>query len=75
MRNINNIQKICIMAGAGSLAVFLTTVFFLGFDGFWTDIFQMKHVFQNRGRINYLGIIAIFNMVASTSGFLLFKDK
>ena len=63
------------MAGVGSLAVFLTTVFFLGFDGFWTDIFKMEHIFQNRGRINYLGIIAIFNMVAAISGFFLFKDE
>jgi hypothetical protein len=75
MSDLNNIQKICIMTGVGSLAVFLTTVFFLGFDGFWTDIFQMKHVFQSRGSINYLGIIALFNMVASVSGFFLFKDE
>ena len=63
------------MAGAGSLAVFLTTVFFLGFDGFWTDIFQMKHVFQNRGRINYLGIIAIFNMDPNSSLIIVLEEK
>ena len=80
------------MIGVGSLAVFLITVLFLGFDGVakWVDFgiddnnvvrtdvgikFLFKKHPREGGGVNWLGIIAVFNIVVSSVGFFLFKDK
>ena len=105
---MNDKQKIFVMVGVGSVAVFLITVFFLGFDGglelyiYASDgntkqyipragvkyLFTMpeksiqdiaiNYDYWERGldfKTNYLGIIAVFNIVISLTGFFLFKDK
>ena len=66
MGDLNNIQKVCIMVGVGSLVVFLTIF-----------IFEEYGIFYNTESffVGFFGIIAIFNMVVSTLGFFLFKDK
>jgi len=105
-------QKIFVMVGVGSLAVFLITVFFLGFDGEFLiyeiiindtiteKVTGVKYFFtmpekgvtgqlismsswHSQGvwgeildyKTNWFGIIAVFNIVLSATGFFLFKDK
>ena len=77
---MNDKQKILIMVGVGSLAVLLMTLFA-------TDIFTLEQPFISRKgmnfdtvmsgkrHINWFGMIAVFNIVVSVTGFFLFKDK
>ena len=65
---MNNIQKILIMVGCGSVVMFLVSITFLHWS--WENPF---HVFAYN-RINYLGLISLFNVVVCSVGFILFKD-
>ena len=82
---MNNVQKIFVMVAIGSIFLWFITVLGLGFDGqasvktvslydspYHSDF---KYYFKKYDRINWLGIIAIFNIAVSVSGFFLFKDK
>ena len=78
--NMNDKQKIFIMVGAGSLVVLLITLFA-------TNEFSLENPFISTHRIvwdyvksgkrhtNWFGMIAVFNIVVSSVGFFLFKDK
>ena len=81
MSDLNNIQKICVAVFVGSLCVFLTTIFGLGYGNEGKNFFRtFSTLTGNNGvsvnvHINYLGIISIFNMSASAVCFFLFKNK
>ena len=73
-------QKIFVMVTIGSIILWLITVFGLGFDGqrylgYGHSKFDLEQFFKQGKKINWLGIIAIFNIVVSVTGFFLFKDK
>jgi len=78
---MNDKQKIFVMVGAGSFVVLLLTIFGL-------DLFSLENPFSSTAGLstqakyqdgirhtNWLGIIAVFNIVVSITGFFLFKDK
>ena len=106
--DMNDKQKLFVMVATGSLAVFLITMSFLGFDGevrvedykvtngsIIKKKNDVKYYFiipaksKNGEKLdlvdlldgkyetttNWLGIIAVFNIVLSATGFFLFKDK
>ena len=81
MGDLNNIQKICIMVCFGSICVFLITIFGLGYGNEGKNFFRTISTLTGNNsvsvnvHINYLGIISLFNIVASLTGFILFKDK
>jgi len=80
MNSINKMQKIFAMVAIGSIILWFITVFGLGFDGdisgYEGKIYSgFQYYFKQRSRTNWLGIIAIFNIAVSISGFFLFKDK
>ena len=82
MDSINKMQKIFAMVAVGSIILWFITVFGLGFDGErYIPIgagryeFDFQSYFTMGRRTNWLGIIAIFNIAVSISGFFLFKDK
>jgi hypothetical protein len=77
---MNDKQKIFVMVGVGSLVVLLLTLFA-------TDEFDLKQPFISMNGMvwdtiktgvrhtNWFGMIAVFNIVVSITGFFLFKDK
>ena len=86
MNSINKMQKIFAMVAVGSIILWFITVFGLGFDGesyrnpsgvigAGRYEFDFQSYFTMGRRTNWLGIIAIFNIAVSISGFFLFKDK
>ena len=75
MNSINKMQKIFAMVAVGSIILWFITVFGLGFDGERLGYSGFQHYFKQGSRTNWLGIIAIFNIAVSISGFFLFKDK
>lgn len=73
---LNNKQKIFVLIGVGSLFLFLISIFGLGFGyievwGKW----EMKSIFNEYGKINYIGIIAIVSTVVCITGFFIFKNE
>ena len=82
---MNKLQKIFIMVAVGSIILWFITVFALGFDGEryvsgggftrGSTVSDFREYFKVGKRTNWLGIIAIFNIAVSVSGFFLFKDK
>ena len=80
MNSINKMQKIFAMVAVGSIILWFITVFGLGFDGqrylgYGHSKFDLEQFFKQGKKINWLGIIAIFNIAVSILGFFLFKDK
>ena len=78
--NMNNLQKIFIMVGLGSLVLLIVSITLLE----WTlsqPLSIMSKGVSRSGEIfgemktNWLGIISIFNVVVSLVGFKLYKDK
>ena len=77
---MNDKQKIFVMVGVGSLVVLLITLFS-------TDEFTMDSPFismwgldvdsamSGKRHTNWFGMIAVFNIVISITGYVLFKDK
>ena len=77
---MNNIQKIFVMVFVGSLVVLLITLFA-------TEEFTLKSPFistwdmdydtrkTGKRHTNWFGMIAVFNVAVSVTGFFLFKDK
>ena len=71
---MNDKQKIFLLVGVCSLAIFVATAFYFSegsFDltGFWS-IFGRPN-----DSTNWLGFIAIGNIFASLVGWFIFKDK
>ena len=73
---MNNIQKICVMVGIGSLVTLLIGIFFISYD---PTLEGYPFTYYDYGaktvRQNWLTIISAFNIVVSITGFFLFKDK
>ena len=78
---MNDKQKIFVMVAVGSLVVLLITIFA-------TEVFNLKSPFISYTNLSYdaitkyghkntnwFGMIALFNIVVSLTGFFLFKDK
>jgi hypothetical protein len=86
---MNNIQKICLMVGIASLAVLWSTWIDGIFDienWYYTRVEWDYNVPQINGSLrskpihfffehNFMGTVALFNIVASALGFFLFKEK
>jgi hypothetical protein len=78
---MNDKQKLLIMVGTGSLLVLLITIFGLGFNGERWDfndkiiVFDFTYFFKKGKGINWLGIVASFNITFCITGYFLFKDK
>ena len=73
---MNTIQKICLMVFFGSLIVFIISIegnYNMHWDKGLQGMFKLGC--EDIAGRNYIGLIAIFNIVASTSGFYLFKDQ
>ena len=70
---MNNIQKILMMVGCGSLILLLVSMTFLYWS--WEYPFVSNPRAPNGNIINYLGIISLFNVVVCSVGFMLYKDK
>ena len=74
---MNTPQKIFVMVAVGSAVVFPITVLsniyfsFASFNLMFGAITNM----EGGHATNWLGIIAVFNVVVSSVGFFLFKDK
>ena len=73
---MNDKQKIFVMVGVGSLVLFILSI--AGLELFHTD-YGLESMFQggtsDNLKTNYIGLIAVFNVVVSITGFFLFKDK
>jgi hypothetical protein len=77
---MNDKQKIFVMVGVGSFAVILLTIF--GLEQFSLENpFSSWHALDadairsGKKHTNWFGMIAVFNIVVSALGFILFKDK
>ncbi len=68
---MNNIQKFCLTLGVGSLVVFYISIASTQVYEF-TSLFKM--FLMGTEYTNYIGLVAVFNMVCSAMGFYLFKD-
>ena len=78
--NMNTTQKIFVMIGVGSYVIFYISMeelnYYWNFHDnklyaqFWMEDSSKYWVKDT----NWLGIVSLFNMVASSIGFLLFKD-
>ena len=74
---LNNKQKIFTLVGVGSLFLFIVSISFLQWDigqpfFFWESAFGDN---SPKAHINYIGLISLFNIIVSLTGFFLFKDK
>ena len=77
---MNDKQKIFVMVAVGSIVVLLITIFafpqFSFKEPFSSYInLDMDAIFAGEKHTNWFGIIAVFNIVVSITGFFLFKDK
>ncbi len=73
---MNTIQKICLMVFVGSLIVFIISIegnYNMHWDRGLQGMFKLG-CNDISGR-NYIGLIAVFNIIASALGLYLFKDK
>ena len=73
---MNTIQKICLMVLLGSLIVFIISIeanYNMHWDRGLQGMFKLG-CNDISGR-NYIGLIAVFNIIASALGLYLFKDK
>ena len=74
---MNDKQKIFVMVAVGSLVVLPISVLSniaLSFESF-SLMFGSWNSLNDTSVTNWIGIIAVFNIVASITGFFLFKDK
>ena len=77
---MNDKQKIFVMVAVGSIVVLFISIFglnqfnlenpFSSYIGLNLDAINM-----GKKHINWFGIIAVFNIVISITGYVLFKDK
>ena len=73
---MNNIQKICVIVGIGSLVTLLIDIFFISYDP-TLEVYPFTYYDYGAKTVrqNWLTIISAFNIVVSITGFFLFKDK
>ena len=73
---MNTIQKICLMVFVGSLIVFIISIE-ANYNMHWDRGLQgmFKLGCNDISSRNYIGLIAVFNIIASTLGLYLFKDE
>ena len=73
---MNTIQKICLMVLVGSLIVFIISIegnYNMHWDKGLQGMFKLGcNDISNR---NYVGLIAVFNIIASALGIYLFKNN
>ena len=73
---MNTIQKICLMLLVGSLIVFIISIegnYNMRWDRGLQGMFKLGcNDISNR---NYVGLIAVFNIIASALGIYLFKNN
>ena len=71
---MNDKQKIFVMVGVGSIALLIISMTALqwSFERPFSRLILGKNP---HWKTNWLGIIAVFNIVVSFVGFFLFKDK
>ena len=72
---MNTIQRICLMVFVGSLIVFIISIegnYNMHWDRGLQGMFKLG-CNDISGR-NYIGLIAVFNIIASALGLYLFKD-
>ena len=72
---MNDKQKIFVMVGVGSAVIFPISVVSNAYFDFSSFNLMFGSYWQDVSHINWLGIIAVFNIVVSITGFFLFKDK
>ena len=77
---MNDKQKVFVMVGVGSLVVLLITLFAtneFSLDSPFISRYGLDFDAKARGirHTNWFGMIAVFNVVVSITGFFLFKDK
>ena len=77
---MNDKQKILVMVGVGSLVVLLLTLLATEEFGLKQPFISMygmgyKTIMAGVRHTNWFGMIAVFNIVVSITGFFLFKDK
>ena len=77
---MNDKQKVFVMVGVGSLVVLLITLFAtneFSFDSRFISKYGLLPSVAVTGirHTNWFGMIAVFNIVVSSVGFFLFKDK
>ena len=73
---MNDKQKIFVMVAVGSAVVFPISVGAnMYFDFVSFSLMFGSYDLDGNVYTNWLGIIAVFNIVASITGFFLFKDK
>ena len=74
---MNDKQKVLIMVFVGSSVLFLTSIFGSFYFNFIDGFTGMFHGGFNADdfKTNYIGLIAVFNVAVSITGFFLFKDK
>ena len=73
---MNTIQKICLMVFVGSLIVFIISIegnYNMHWDRGLQGMFKLG-CNDISGR-NYIGLIAVFNIIASAIGLYLFKNN
>jgi hypothetical protein len=68
---MNDKQKIFVMVGLGSVVIFPISVV----SNVHFEFSSFNQMFGSLSHTNWLGIIAVFNIVVSITGFFLFKDK
>ena len=77
---MNDKQKLFVMVAVGSIVVLLITIFAFPQFSFkepfssYTNL-DVDAVLAGKKHTNWFGIIAVFNIVVSITGFFLFKDK
>jgi hypothetical protein len=77
---MNDKQKIFVMVGVGSLVVLLITIFATNEFSLESPFISMlgmdiDAMYAGKRHTNWFGMIAVFNVVVSLTGFYLFKDK
>ena len=70
---MNNIQKIFVLVGVGGLFVFIVTITLLNWS--ITEPIVIPPTYSSIKRINWYGVVSLFNILISVVGFFLFKDK
>ena len=73
---MNDKQKIFVMVGVGSFVLLMVSIlgsYLFSFNDGFIGMFS-GGTFENV-KTNWIGMIAVFNVVVSITGFFLFKDK
>ena len=74
---MNDKQKIFVMVAVGSIVIFPITILSNAYFSFASFSLMFGSLTNLEGgyATNWIGMIAVFNVVFSLTGFFLFKDK